>query len=269
MNKVMEHLSEERLIAHHYGDEDAHSRAQAEQHLAACPACARQLAEISALLGAVTAPEAPARDEAYGTGVWDRIRAHLPEKPERRAWFGWPQRWAVVGAMAVLVIAAFLVGRYVQSPVQGPNVAQQPSPEKVRERVLLVALGDHLEKSQMVLIEIANAPTTGPLDISAEQARAEDLVDASRLYRQAAQSNGDANTAKVLDELERTLLDIAHSPSQLDQADLKRIQQRIESQGLIFKVRVIGAKVKQEQRPQRNPGMKNESNPQSQSRKQI
>ncbi|HTK94091.1 MAG TPA: zf-HC2 domain-containing protein [Terriglobales bacterium] len=266
---TMEHLSEERLVAHHYGDESARERAQAEQHLAACPDCARQMAELASLLGAVQAPEEPARSESYGTEVWNRIRAHLPEQPERRSWFGWPQRWAVAGAVAVLVVAAFLVGRYVQSPTPGPNVAQQPAPEKVRERVLLVALGDHLEKSQMVLIEIANAPTTGPLDISAEQQRAEDLVDASRLYRQAAQSNGDANTAKVLDELERTLLDIAHSPSQLDQGELKRIQQRIESQGLIFKVRVIGAKVKQEQRPQKDPGMKNESNPQSQSRKQI
>ena len=267
MKEVMEHLSEERLIAHHFGDEDARARAQAEQHLAACPACAQQSAEISALLGAVTPPEAPERSETYGTEVWNRIRAHLPEKPERRSWFGWPQRWAVGAAVAALIFAAFLVGRYVQPPAVTP-VAQQ-SPQQVRERVLLVALGDHLDRSQMVLVEIANAPSTGPVDISGEQQRAEDLVDASRLYRQAAQSVGDAGTAKVLDELERTLLDIAHSPSQLSQADLKRIQDRIESQGLIFKVRVIGAKVRQEQRPQTVPGMKNESNPQSQSRKEI
>jgi anti-sigma factor RsiW len=263
----MEHLSEERLIAHHYGDEDARSRAQAEQHLAACPACAAQLTEISALLGVVVAPEPPARDDAYGTEVWNRIRAHLPEQPEGRSWFGWPQRWAAAAAVAALIVAAFLVGRYAQPPSNQP-VAQQSSGQ-IRERVLLVALGDHLDRSQMVLVEIANAPTNGgPVDISAEQQRAEDLVDASRLYRQTAQSVGDNATAKVLDELERTLLDIAHSPSQLDQADLKRIQERIESQGLIFKVRVIGAKVKQEQRPH-HPGMKDESDPQSQSRKQI
>ena len=267
MKEVMEHLSEERLIAHHYGDEDARARAAAEQHLATCKDCAQQLAEISALLGAVTPPEAPARDEAYGTEVWNRIRAHLPEKPERRSWFAWPERWAVGAAVAALILAAFLVGRYLQPPAT-PPVAQQ-SPQQIRERVLMVALSDHLDRSQMVLVEIANAPSSGPVDISGEQQRAEDLVDASRLYRQAAQSNGDASTARVLDELERTLLDIAHSPSQLSQADLKRIQNRIEAQGLIFKVRVIGAKVRQEQRPTKVPGMKNESNPQSQSRKQI
>lgn len=263
----MEHLSEERLIEYHYGDDDPRSRAQAEQHLAACAACSAQLAKISTLLGAVTAPETPARDERYGTDVWNRIRGHLPEKPERQSWFGWPQRWAAVAAMAAVIVAAFLVGRHVGPP---PTGQPMQSAEKIRERVLLVALSDHLERSQMVLVEIANAPNSSrPVDISAEQQRAEDLVEASRLYRQTAQSVGDDKTARVLDELERTLLDIAHSPSQLDQADLKRIQDRIESQGLIFKVRIIGAKVKQEQRPQTSQRIKSESDPQSQLRKQI
>jgi hypothetical protein len=264
----MEHLSEERLIAHHFGDESAREGAQTQEHLAACVDCRRQLAEIASLLGAVQAPEAPERGEEYGTEVWNRLRAHLPEKELRRWFAGWPQRWAVGAALAALLIGAFLLGRYA-----GPNGAQPQPPqsaEKVRERVLLVALSDHLDRSQMVLVEIANAPNSaGPVDISDEQERALDLVNASRLYRQTAESVGDAGTAKVLDELERTLLDIAHSPSQLDDADLKRIQQRIESQGLIFKVRVIGAKVKQEQRPQQKQGMGTESNPQSKSRQQI
>src|SRR5205085_8970160 len=124
--------------------------------------------------------------------------------------------------------------------------------------------GHHLGRSQMVLVELANASSSGgPVDISAEQSRAEDLVDASRLYRQTAAKEGDLATANVLDELERTLLDIANGPSQLDGAALKRVQQRIEAQGLIFKVRVIGSKVKREQRPRQRSGMKDESNQQS------
>src|SRR5438067_7691663 len=97
----------------------------------------------------------------------------------------------------------------------------------------------------MGLIELANAPTTrGPVDISAEQRSAEDLVDASRLYRQTAAEAGDIATANVLDELERTLLDIAHGPSKLGEAELKQMQRRIEAQGLIFKVRVVGSRAR-------------------------
>ena len=43
----------------------------------------------------------------------------------------------------------------------------------------------------MVLIELANADANGPLDISAEQARAEDLVSETRLYRQTAARTGE------------------------------------------------------------------------------
>jgi hypothetical protein len=266
----MQHLSETELVAHHYGDAGARERALADEHLGACAECAGRLAGVRAFLDALPAPEAPERDATYGTEVWNRIRALLPEKDHRR-WFGLTaQRWAFAGGIAALIMAAFLVGRFVQPTQPGP-VAQQPqSQEKVRERILLVALGDHMDKSQMVLVELANAPTTGgPVDITAEQQRAEDLVDASRLYRQTANDVGDKATAKVLDELERTLLDIAHSPSQLSQADLKRIQERIEAQGLIFKVRVIGANARRDQSPRKRAETGNTTKPQSQPRKQI
>jgi len=264
------HLTEEQLVAHHYGDDSGRERATAEKHLAACAECAARLGELRAFLSAVIAPEAPERAQAYGSEVWDRIRAHLPEQPEPRPWFGLlPQRWAAAGAVAALLVAAFLVGRFVRGPEAPTPTATQGAPVAVRERVLLVALSDHLEKSQMVLVELANAPTqAGPVDISAEQQRAEQLVDSSRLYRQTAHAVGDTATESLLEELERTLLDIAHSPSQLQGPELKRIQQRIEARGLLFKVRVIGSKVRREL-PRKGSGMKDGTTPQSQPRKQI
>src|SRR5205823_944271 len=102
-----------------------------------------------------------------------------------------------------------------------------------------------------------------------EQHSAEDLVDASRLYRQTAAEAGDIATANVLDELERTLLDIAHGPSKLGETELKQMQQRIEAQGLIFKVRVVGSRARHAQRAQTGTGMRNESKQQSGPRKQI
>ena len=114
--------------------------------------------------------------------------------------------------------------------------------------ILLVAVGDHLERSQMVLVELVNAKGNGSVDITNEQHRAEDLLDENRLYRQTAAGIGETGLASVLDDLERVLLEVAHSPSRLSSQELGEIRRRIESEGILFKIRVIGSKVQAEER---------------------
>ena len=76
----------------------------------------------------------------------------------------------------------------------------------------MVAVGDHLERSQMVLVELVNADTKSAVDISAEREMAESLLQENRLYRQTAQVSGKTRMATVLEDLERVLMEIAHSP---------------------------------------------------------
>jgi len=47
------------------------------------------------------------------------------------------------------------------------------------------------------------------------------------------------------DELERVLLDVAHSPGEVTPAQLENIRQRIASRGILFKVRVVGQELQQ------------------------
>jgi len=122
-----------------------------------------------------------------------------------------------------------------------------PTQEQVRERVLLVAVGDHLERSQMVLLEVVNAPA-GETDLATSQRSAGELAAANRLYRQAASRAGEPAVASVLDDLERVLVEIAHSPSPASSADMERLRQRIESKGLLLKVRVIGSHVREKEK---------------------
>jgi hypothetical protein len=49
----------------------------------------------------------------------------------------------------------------------------------------------------------------------------------------------------LLDELERVLLDVAHSPQQVTPVQLEGIRQRIEARGILFKVRVVGKELQQ------------------------
>ncbi len=246
----MTHLNEEQLVEHYYGDDANH--ADAATHLRLCAACRAGFERLSATLASVSAYEPPARDENYGTDVWNRIRAHLPEQ-EKRRWWGWgdARRWVAVGAVTALIVTAFLLGRMSKPvPPQTPEIAQKDKDKKV----LLVALGDHLERSQMILVELTHAPDGNDIDISSEQKRAEELLASNRLYRQAAVKNGDADIAAVLDQLERVLLEVTHEPSKVDGEQMQEIQKRIEAKGILFKVRVIGSKVRSDEaRPEKTP----------------
>ena len=97
----------------------------------------------------------------------------------------------------------------------------------------------------MVLIELANASDADQVDLSREKILAENLVDSNRLYRQTAAAAGEPGVANVLDDLERVLLDIAHSPDTISGDELKEIQRRIDDEGLLFKVRVVGSQIRE------------------------
>jgi hypothetical protein len=150
--------------------------------------------------------------------------------------------------MAALVLAAFLAGRLSHRGEKPVATASNQNAQQVRERILLVAVGDHLERSQMVLAELSNAPDQkGKLDISDERQMAEELLDDNRLYRQTARNTGDTAVANVLDDLERVLIEIAHSPSEISGDQLAELRQQIENRGLLFQVRVLGSRVRDEE----------------------
>jgi hypothetical protein len=141
--------------------------------------------------------------------------------------------------VAGLTAAAFIAGRY--SPVAETPKTLVTEQQPVRGRVLVVALGDHLERSQMVLVELVNSPTTAKLDVTDEQSLAEDLLSSNRLYRQTALAAGETSVARVLEDLERVLMEIVHSPRRMSPVQIQDIRERIESQGLLFKMRIVGS----------------------------
>jgi hypothetical protein len=247
----MNHLTEEQLILHYYGEEG--DALAAEQHLDHCEECRGVYGSLQRVLNVVDSLPVPDCGPEYGARVWQRIEHHLPRR--RRLSlpvFAW--RWAAAGTVfAGLLAAAFVAGRHYQQPRSKP-VTLASTDSQAHERVLLVAVGDYLERSQMVLIELSNARAKGPLDISAEQERAGDLVNESRLYRQTAAHTGDTAVAGVLDDLDRVLLDIAHAPSKISPGELEKLRQRLDAEGILFKVRVLGSNVRNQEEPSRLEG---------------
>jgi hypothetical protein len=263
------HYTEDELTLYHYGEGryavgrpgGGGPRRDVATHLGGCAPCAALYREISDTLAMIAPPDPPMRGDQYGLEVWQRIRHQLPEQDARwrtvswTVWLRW-DRLALAGTAAVLVMAAFVAGRVwphqavapapVETRTTGPVTAG--ANDAVRDRILLTSVADHLDRSARVLTDIMNAPAR--TDISTEQRWAEDLLTTSRLYRQNAVDAGEQSVATVLDELERNLLEIVHSRSDISAADLEQIRRRIDAAALLFKVRVMSDELRQrEQTP--------------------
>src|SRR5207245_9942905 len=87
----------------------------------------------------------PAPGADYGRHVWQQIAPRLPERPEAwwQAWFQ-PRRLAVIGALAALIVAAFVAGRITKPGSGKDNIA---STEQARERIVTVAGARRLGQS--------------------------------------------------------------------------------------------------------------------------
>ncbi len=230
----MNHLSEEELTQAYYGDEEPEARRYGDlrQHLNDCSECQAAFQNLKLMLDELLSETVPERGPAYGAEVWNRLLPRLPLEKPRRVWLRW---WIAVPVLAGLLAVAFLAGRFTQPKALGI------APE-ARQRILLITLGNHLDRSEMLLAELVNA-TPGAAEFGDERSSARDLLGENRLLRETSARVGDASHAAVLDELERALLDIANSPSEISASELESLQKRIENEGLLFKVRIISSNI--------------------------
>jgi len=244
----MQHMTEEQLVAHYYHDDDA--PAAAASHLLECAECRAQYETIRRVLTLVGDAPVPERGEQYAGEVWTRLRWKLGARKRRMQWTSF------VAAAAVLAIAFFAgVWWHSRSARNAPEIvarngapasagavpakAGAPLAAAASDRVLLVVVGDHLESSERMLAELANANPKKDFDVSS--GRAADLVASNRMYRQTAATRGDQRIAALLSDLEPILVELSHAGKTLSPDELAAIQKRIESKQLLTKVRVMTA----------------------------
>jgi hypothetical protein len=245
------HVSDEDLILLYYDEASTADRARADRHLAVCASCRANDARLREVLALVDSAPAAQPGEGFERQMWARLQDRLtPAEPwSRRGVVGFRGRWATAAAMATLVLAAFMAGWLARGRPDAPTpTAIQADVTPIGERVLIVAVGDHLERSQMVLVELMNTPAAATVNITGEQARAEDLVATNRLFRQTAAYAGDAALDDVLDDLERVLMEIVNGPAEVTADELNALRARIESRGILFRVRVLSSEIRERER---------------------
>lgn len=112
----MEHLREEELTLFFY--RDAKDPMRIQDHLETCASCRAAYSELRASLGALDEYEVPDRPENYGARVWRSVQTRMQiESAARRPLLDWfSLRWARVGWAAAMLLAGFVLGRYLPGP---------------------------------------------------------------------------------------------------------------------------------------------------------
>lgn len=246
------HLTDEQLIHHFYGDEVVDTESSVDEHLRTCEACKALWNEITDALKVVDASRIPEPDSHFEQRIWTRVQPALIAQTEplepRVLVFARRHPMAFAGiatGLAAAVVAMLLVGHVWRitpggAPDATASVAADP---ESRERVLLTALDEHFQRSEMLLVEVMNSPMPTDAEFLVDRETADDLLDSSRLYRMSAEQNGKFRLAQMLEDIESVLVEIARSPEQVDRTDFRSLQARIDSDDLLFKVRAVSKQV--------------------------
>jgi hypothetical protein len=241
----MNHLSEEELVEHYFADPGSKAFRIAQRHVDACGECAAGSARLADDLNAVQGMDIEELNAEYGESVWSRVRAALPPGPEREARvraFTWTRGWGLglgyAAACAVLVLTAFQIGRIWEHREHAKNhVAKVPGP--VQRQVVVVVLGDHLDRTERLLVELKHADAGDAEVVKPLREEARSLLAANRVFKEDADKSDDTALRKALDHLDHLLKDVANEPGGLNAASIARLQDEMKADGLLFEVRVL------------------------------
>jgi hypothetical protein len=247
----MKHLNEEELIELYYKQ----GKAGARRHLEACAECAEAYAALKSDLAAMQTAAPPARDAAYGERVWRSIAPTLPAYEARqRSWLraGVWRGLSYASACAVLVAGAFIAGRAWEHKqvrtTAGANPTTIPQPAAPpRQRLVVVVLSDHLERSERLLVELKHADAGSEEMVTPLRDEARSLLAANRVCRQNAEKNDDPALAAALARLDHLLVELANQKGGLNAASLARLQDEMNSGSLLFEVRVLRSRIPDQQ----------------------
>jgi hypothetical protein len=236
----MTHLNTEELIAHLYGDDDK------PKHLEDCAACARAFAALKSDMAEMSFPEPPERDASYGARKWASLAPLLVSyQAPRKTWLGGGLRrgFSFALACALLIACAFLGGRFWERKQTHPIASnQKPLPlseSAPTERIVVVVLSDHLDRSERLLMELKHANVDSTALASPLRDEARTLLVANRICWQKAGSGDDPRLAAALERLNHLLEELANQSESSNPATLTRLQHDANVDGLLFEVRVL------------------------------
>lgn len=241
------HPTEDELVLLFYGDANPDDERRLAVHVETCPDCQPLWREITASLAAVDAAGIPEPPADFERVMWARVQREIEGIQPARVTQWWaPRFWLPAASLAAVVIAVVAGTQMWNGPATTGTPATTGASSQP-ERALLVAMDDHLERSELLLVEVMNAPVGDAVPLGFGQEAADDLLNSSRLFRQTAAHTGNIELASMLEDLERVLVEIARSPKDMKKEDLDALRTHIAEEDLLFKVRVVTDEVRKRQ----------------------
>ena len=193
MNNAM-HLNEDELVLHYYGEMSAGDDARAAAHVRKCSACHASYTKLQRVLAAVEAAPGPEMADGFERTVWARLEPELGR--QRRGWISW---FVVVSARLAWAPRDRGPGRRrvlrgarcsSADPSRGGHQGRRPQPPPQSAKGLLVDLSDHLDRSQMMLVELgARAAMAGPTSVGCARGARSSCPTTDCIGRQGGHGN--------------------------------------------------------------------------------
>ena len=240
------HPQDDDLVLLFYSELPEDHQAQLRGHLAACADCRTSYNTLTRTLHLTSGHQVPDPGADFEARVWARVAPGV--QSARRLTSSW---WRLGAAAAALLIVSGGVwswsSRVSDQPMPAPMAQTTPADDGTRERVLLAAVDAHLVQTEMLFVELLNAPASESGSFSYARLAADDLLASGRLYRETARDTGAAQLVAVFDELEPVLVEVARSGDETNARDIRALRSRIEQDDLLFKVRAVAADIQDRQ----------------------
>jgi hypothetical protein len=155
-------------------------------------------------------------------------------------------------ARALMIAGALYAGciweqKHQQQTASANPPQAQPPAGHPQERVVVVVLGDHLDRSERLLVELKHADAGSAELLSALRDEAKSLQAANRICRQNAAKDDDPALTTALDHLDRLLAELTNQPGGLNVATITRLQDEMNGECLLFEVRVLRSRIPDKQ----------------------
>ncbi len=232
----------ELMVLDHYGEAGAEDKARFDEHLGKCPACAAERSEtrrLFALIDAHAAEDAPTPDWEK---VWRGVRTGIAgERPTRQPALAPWRRWPFAGpALALVLVAGILIGRFGLAPAPRPAVSAAAAPSNGgAPNGIRPAFAAYLEDLKPILLDYAHY-------VPGEKAEGRVVVDESALRTLMLQNvllkrklaEKDPAAADLLDDLDLILKEIVNRGPN-DTNSPAEIRDLIEKRDVLFKMEIL------------------------------